>query len=113
MRTLTLIAAATAIIATSTAASAHDWRADRIDARQAEQAYRIQHNRHTGQLTLAEKWRLQAEQRRIARMERYAKSDGYISADEARRINAAQNRANRHIHGESRDHQRAWWRRTW
>ena len=38
MRTLTLIAAATAIIATSTAASAHDWRADRIDARQAEQA---------------------------------------------------------------------------
>jgi hypothetical protein len=46
-------------------------------------------------------------------MERYAKSDGYISADEARRINAAQNRANRHIHGESRDHQRAWWRRTW
>jgi hypothetical protein len=113
MKALTLIAAATAVIATSTTAGAHDWRADRIDARRAEQAYRIRHNRHVGELTLAEKWRLQTEQRRIARMERHAKSDGYISAEEARRINAAQNRASRHIYGESHDHQKAWWRRVW
>jgi len=50
MKTLALIAAATAVIATSTVASAHDYdRQDRIDARRAEQAYRIRHYRHTGE----------------------------------------------------------------
>ena len=74
MKTLALIAAATAVIATTTAASAHDYdRQDGIDARRAEQAYRIRHNRRSGELTLLEKWRLQGEQRRIAAMERSAK----------------------------------------
>lgn len=114
MKTLTLIAAATAIIATSTAAGAHDYdRGDRIDARQANQAYRIYHNRRAGELTLHEKWRLQAEQRHIARMERHAKSDGYISREEARRIEAAQDRASRHIYRQSHDGQTSWWRRGW
>jgi hypothetical protein len=114
MKSLTLIAATAALIATGTAAGAHDYsRGDRIDARQAEQAYRIRHNRHTGRLTLAEKLRLQAEQRYIARMERAAKADGYISRNEARRIGEAQDRASWHIYRESHDGQRAWWRRAW
>ena len=75
MKTLALIAAATAVIATSTAASAHDYdRESRIDARRAEQAYRIRHDRRTGELTLLEKWRLQGEQRQIASMERRART---------------------------------------
>ena len=114
MKTLALIAAATAVIATSTAASAHDYGHDaRIDARQAEQAYRIRHNRHTGELTLLEKWRLQGEQRRIAALERAAKRDGYVSRAEARRIREAQDLAGRHIYRESHDGQKTWWRREW
>lgn len=110
MKTLTLIAAA-AVIATATAANAHDYgREHRIDARQAEQAYRIAHNRHTGGLTLLEKWKLRGEQHRIAAMERYAKRDGYISRSEAHRIGEAQNAAARHIYRESHDGQVAWWR---
>jgi hypothetical protein len=112
MKLFTLLAG-TAIIAATSAASAHDYnREDRIDARQAEQAYRIRHNRYTGQLTLLEKWRLQAEQRRIASMERWADRDGYISRREARRISEAQDRASRHIYRESHDSNKAWWR-TW
>ena len=114
MKTLALIAAATAIVATTTAASAYDYgRESRIDARRAEQAYRIRHNRHTGELTLLEKWRLQAEQRRIAAMERAAERDGYISRREARAIGRAQDAASRDIYRESHDGQRAWWRRVW
>ena len=113
MKTLALIAAAT-VIATSTAASAHDYgREHRIDARQAEQARRIAHNRHNGQLTLLEKWKLRAEQRHIARMERAAESDGHISRREARRIGEAQDAASRHIYRESHDRQVSWWRRVW
>jgi hypothetical protein len=113
MKTLALIAA-TAVIATTTAAGAHDYGRDaRIDARQAEQAYRIQHNRRTGNLTLLEKWRLKAQQARIASMERAAERDGYISRSEARRIGAAQDRASHDIYRQSHDGQKAWWRRVW
>ena len=114
MKTLALIAAATAVIATTTAASAHDYdRQDRIDARRAEQAYRIRHDRYTGELTLLEKWRLQAEQRQIAGMERAAERDGTISRSEERAIDRAQDAAGRDIYRESHDWQKAWWRRVW
>jgi hypothetical protein len=113
MKTLALITA-TAAIATTMSASAFAYdREARIDARRAEQAYRIRHNRHTGELTLLEKWRLQGEQNRIARMERAAERDGYISRTEARRIERAQDRAGRDIYRESHDGQKAWWRRVW
>jgi hypothetical protein len=113
MKTLALIAA-TAVIATTTAASAHDYdRQGRIDARRAEQAYRIRHNRHTGELTLLEKWRLQGEQRQIAAMERAAERDGYISRREARAIDRAQDAAGRDIYRESHNWRQAWWRRVW
>ena len=114
MKTLALIAAATAVIATSTAASAHDYdREARIDARRAEQAYRIRHDRRTGELTLLEKWRLQGEQRQIASMERRAERDGYVSRSEARAIDRAQDAASRDIYRQSHDWQKAWWRRVW
>jgi hypothetical protein len=110
MKLLTLIAA-TAVIATTTAASAYDYRQAQIDARRADQANRIAYARRTGQLTLTEKWRLKAEQRQIAAMERYAARDGYISPREAYAINQAQNRAAYHIYRESHDGQVSWWRR--
>jgi hypothetical protein len=110
MKALTLLAA-TAIIATTTAASAYDYRQAQIDARRAEQANRIAIARRAGQLTLTEKWRLNGEQRRIAGMERRALADGYISPREAYEINQAQNRAARHIYQESHDRQVAWWKR--
>ena len=92
MKTLTLIAA-TAALATTMSAGAYAYdREASIDARRAEQAYRIRHDRHTGELTLLEKWRLQGEQSRIAGMERAAERDGYISRREANRISAAQRR---------------------
>ena len=71
---------ALALAATTTAASAHDYgRADRIDAREAAQARRIQQARRAGELTWYETLKLKAEQRRIYRMEADAKRDGYIS----------------------------------
>jgi hypothetical protein len=99
-----------AVIAGTTAASAYDY-GSRIDRRQTEQARRINYARHSGQLTWTEKFRLNAEQRRIARMERVARSDGVITRREARRIEHAQDAASRHIYGESHDGQRALWRR--
>jgi hypothetical protein len=113
MKTLALIAA-TAAVATTMSASAYAYdREARIDIRRAEQAYRIRHDRRTGELTLVEKWRLQAEQNRIAGMERAAERDGYISRSEARRIGEAQDRASWHIYRESHDAEKAWWRRVW
>ncbi len=113
MKTLALIAA-TAALATTMSAGAYAYdREASIDARRAEQAYRIRHNRHTGELTLLEKWRLQGEQNRIAAMERAAERDGYISRREARAIERAQDRASRDIYRESHDSQKAWWRRVW
>lgn len=104
---------ALALIASSTAASAYDsGRSDRIDAREAAQARRIEHARRTGQLTWFEKMRLNGEQRRIHRMERAAERNGHISREEARRIERAQDAASRHIYRESHDGQTTW-RNRW
>jgi len=112
MSRLALIALALA--ASTTAASAYDYgRSERIDAREAAQARRIEHNRRTGALTWYEAAKLRAEQRRIHAMEAWAKRDGHISGAEARRIEAAQDAAGRHIYRESHDGQTAWSRRRW
>jgi hypothetical protein len=110
MTRIALIAAA-AVIATTSAASAYDWRGDRIDARESNQAYRIHRASRNGELTWSEKIRLWGEQARIHRMERRAYRDGYVSRHEAREIERAQDAASRHIRHESRDGQTAWWRR--
>jgi hypothetical protein len=105
---------ALALAATTTAASAHDYgRADRIDAREAAQARRIQQARRAGELTWYETLKLKTEQRRIYRMEALAKRDGYISRDEARRIKAAQDAAASNIYRESNDGQTSLRRKVW
>jgi hypothetical protein len=107
-----IVLVALALAATATAANASDAaRRDRIDDRQAIEAYRIQHNRATGQLTWLEKTKLNWEQHRIRQMEQYAKRDGYITRYEAQRIEAAQDAAARDIYRESHDGQVAWWKR--
>src|SRR5262245_12869056 len=111
MKVLALIAATT-IIATTTGASAYDYRQAQIDARRVQENYRINTDRARGDLTLVEKWRLKAEQARIADMERRALSDGHISRHESYQINQALNRASGHIYQESHDSQVAWWRRS-
>ena len=112
MNRLALIAIALA--ASTTAASAYDYsRGDRIDAREAAQARRIEHGRRTGQLTWYETQKLRAEQRRIHRMEAWARRDGHVSREEARRIGRAQDAADRHIYEESHDGQTSRRRRVW
>lgn len=109
MKRIVLIALA--VMATATAASASEAaRRDRIDAREAIQKYRIQHERDLGQLTWYEKQRLNYEQLRIRQMEAYAKRDGYVSPYEARRINDAQNAAARDIYRQSHDGDVTWWK---
>ena len=100
---------ATALLATTTIASA-DYSSSRgIDARQAEQERRIQQGVRSGDLTRGEYQRLEAEQARIRQIERQAKSDGYVSASERARISAAQNSASRHIYQEKHDGERRGW----
>jgi uncharacterized membrane protein YebE (DUF533 family) len=102
------------LAASATAASAYDYsRSERIDAREAEQARRIERASRNGELTWYEKLKLRAEQARIYAMERAAKRDGYISGYEARRIERAQDAASRDIYRESHDGQTSWRRRQW
>jgi hypothetical protein len=110
-----LALAALLLVGTSTFASAHDYPTDmrkaQIDARRADEAYRIRQGRREGDLTLTEKWRLQREQARIAQMERDALRDGHISRYEQYEINRALNRASHNIYRERNDNQVSWWRR--
>lgn len=112
---MTRIALIAALLAASTtAAGAHDYsRSNRIDAREAAQARRIEHARRAGELTWYETHKLRAEQRRIHRMEAWARRDGHVDRYEARRIEAAQDRAARHIYRESHDGQTSWRRKVW
>lgn len=79
----------------------------RVDARQAEQAQRIEQGRVGGQLTKPEAHRLQHEQRHIARAERHAKADGVVTAAERKRLTAMQDRASRDIRRQKHDAQSA------
>ncbi len=96
--------------ALSTAASA-----DEIDRRQSYQQQRIQQGLRSGEITRFEAARLQAEQARIAQMERRAEADGRVDRREAAAIRNAQNEASRHIYQESHDSQKRgnWFRRWW
>jgi hypothetical protein len=103
----TLIAASAVSIAAVGTASAHD----QIDRTQAYQVWEIEQARRSGQLTRREYRELQAEQARIAELERQAKSDGYLSRREYRQIRQAQRDAQNHIYTESHDRQVSLWRR--
>ncbi len=96
-----------------TTASAYD----DVDARQARQQARIQDGVRSGEINRWENRQLQAEQARIADLERRAKVDGRVDYREAAQIRNAQNEASRHIYQESHDRDsrgsRSWFRRWW
>jgi hypothetical protein len=70
----------------------------RIDHRQARQHARIQQGVRSGELTRGEAMRLREGERHINRLERRARSDGFVTARERARIGHAQNRESRHIY---------------
>lgn len=78
---------------------------DRIDARQARQANRIQQGIRSGELTRREAARLKEQQAYIRELERKAERDGRITPAERARIRAAQNAASRAIFHEKNDAQ--------
>ena len=115
------IAAATALVLVSVAsAHAYDFGSNStadIDARRAQEQHRIQEGRRSGQLSAREYRALEAEQARIARDERIAKADGYVSPAERARLNAEINHASADINrlrtnGETA-YNRSWYRRWW
>jgi hypothetical protein len=104
--------ATVALAATLATVPAHaGQRQDTIDANQAVEAQRIANARLKGDLTRSEYRALQAEQARIAEMERKAQADGRISKREYSKIHDAQIGAYRHIKAESNDGQVSWIRR--
>ena len=97
MKTLQVLTLAmAAVMLTATIASAHPV-TPRIDRREARQADRIHQGFRSGELTRGELRALRAGQRNIHRLERRAKSDGFVSARERARLMRAQNRQSRHI----------------
>ena len=104
----TLAAILFGLIATG-AAFAHDPRP--IDRTLDWQHQQIEQGRRNGTLTRREYSALQAEQARIAEMERRALADGHLSRREARAIQEAQRDASNHIYTESHDREVNIWRR--
>lgn len=93
MKQLTIIIFAVAL---AIGAYAQD-RTPRADTRQVAQRARIAEGKQSGELTRGETRALRAEQRRIRRTERRAKSDGNVTVREKQKLERKQNRANRHI----------------
>ena len=96
-----ILATATALIATTAAASAAS-----VDARQDYQAKRIEQGRQSGKITWTEGLKL----KRIANKEAQFKSDGYLTKSERRQLRYMQNDASEHTADEKSDsRKRAWW----
>ena len=102
--------AAAAIVASAASALAHESSAS-IDRTRAAQERQIEEGRYQGDLTRREYRALEAEQARIAEMERRALADGHLSKREAREIKTAQKDAAQHIRDERTDNQVSWYRR--
>jgi len=107
-----LALAATTLVASTTIASAHDYGygTSGIDARRAWEQRRIVNGLRTGQLTWGEYRHLEREQARIARDERRAKADGYVSPYERNRLNRELDRASGDIYRLKHNGRTAWWR---
>lgn len=100
-----ILAAATALVATTAAASA-----DSIERRQERQAERIEHGRESGKITWTEGLKLRAEQRRIARTEQAYRDKGYLTRSERRELHHKQDAAAEHIYEKKHNGwYRAWW----
>ena len=102
--------ATAAIVATTVSAAAHE-STRQIDNARAAQDRQIEQGRYQGDITRREYRALEAEQKRIAEMERRALADGHLNKREAREIKTAQNEAARHIKTERNDGQVSWYRR--
>ena len=72
-------------------------RTPRVNTREAVQQTRIAQGHQSGELTRGETHALRTEQRHIRRSERRAKADGDVTVAERRRLDRKQDRANRHI----------------
>ncbi len=100
-----IIATITALVATTTIASAAS-----VSQRQDAQSNRIEQGRKTGKITWTEGLKLRAEQKRISNVKADYKSDGYLSTSERRKLRVMQNKASEHIADEKHDGwKRAWW----
>jgi uncharacterized membrane protein YebE (DUF533 family) len=102
MKTLKMLALGTLIAAASAGAMArplpvHGAQTPHIDARQAEQAARIESAWHDGRLSRREYRSLQREQAEIRRYEAAAKADGFVTHEERRTLQHMLDRASRHI----------------
>lgn len=76
-----------------------------INERQHDQQARIRQGVKSGELTRRETARLEAEEARIRVNERFAKSDGNVTPAERARLEKELNRASRNIHQQKHDNQ--------
>ena len=79
----------------------------RVELRQERQAQRIAQGVRSGELTVAERRQLRAQQRGITRAQDRAAADGVVTRAERRRLHALQDRASASIHRQKHDAQRA------
>lgn len=77
--------------------------AGRVDRRQGLQRARINEGVREGELTRKEAAELRAGQRHVRRLERRAEKDGQVSAEEAARLEKAQDRQSKRIYKEKHD----------
>ena len=77
----------------------------RLDAREQNQRQRIVQGVRSGELTRSETRRLIAGERRLHRHERYAKSDGIVTAGERARLQRNANRMSARIYRQKHDPQ--------
>lgn len=108
---LALVATLALPLATSGLAQAHTDPATtaqerRVDARQANQAARIQAGVADGRLTGREQAHLQHQQARAARLERRIEADGVVTRPEALHLEQRQDRLSRAIGRQTHDAQR-------
>ena len=115
-----LVLSAALVFASAAGAHAYDFGANAtrdIDAKRAQEMRRIEEGREAGQLSAREYRYLMHEQRQIARDERTAKADGYVSPAERARLNAEVNRASADItrlkHNGETAYNTPWYRRWW
>jgi hypothetical protein len=80
-----------------TIASLAQERTPKVNARQHAQQGRIQQGKNSNELTPGETALLRKEQRHIRRSERRAKADGDVTLAERKRLDNKQDRASRHI----------------
>lgn len=98
MKRIAQILFALAFVTTLAGAASANTNMPRVDHRRAVERARIHGGVRSGQLTQREARRLNMHQRHIARAERRAKADGFVSRGERGRMNHMQNRQSRRIY---------------